>query len=278
MTHFEHTFGQGKTPFTVLPWSHGNGYWYSPIYNLPKTPGANDVYDDRVGFDYHSVQPFAVPNRKGLLTHPAWLIAFSSNSHSDPIRRGRWIREKLLAGVVPDVPITVDAKVPEDATHTLRERVDGVTQKKACFKCHSRMNNLGYPFEAFDDFGRHRTVESLEHPDSLVKAGKGNDPDVYKTKPIDAKGILDGTGDAKLDGDVSDAFDLIDRLARSERVRQSIVRHAFRFFLGRNELPSDAQTLIEADRAYVKSGGSFKAVVVSLLTSDSFIYRKKTEN
>jgi hypothetical protein len=46
--------------------------------------------------------------------------------------------------------------------------------------------------------------------------------------------------------------------------------------MGRNEKLSDSQTLIEADRAYVESGGSFKMVVVSLLTSDSFIYRKET--
>ena len=37
---------------------------------------------------------------------------------------------------------------------------------------------------------------------------------------------------------------------------------------------SDSKTLMEADRAYVESGGSFNAVVISLLTSDSFIYRK----
>ena len=34
------------------------------------------------------------------------------------------------------------------------------------------------------------------------------------------------------------------------------------------------QTLIDADKAYLESGGSFKAVIVSLLTSDSFMYRK----
>ena len=63
-------------------------------------------------------------------------------------------------------------------------------------------------------------------------------------------------------------------LARSERVRRSIIRHAFRFFLGRNERLSDSAALIAADRAYVSSGGSFREVVVSLLTSDSFRYRK----
>jgi len=44
--------------------------------------------------------------------------------------------------------------------------------------------------------------------------------------------------------------------------------------MGRNEMLSDSQTLIDADNAYVESDGSFNAVIVSLLTSDSFMYRK----
>jgi len=87
--------------------------------------------------------------------------------------------------------------------------------------------------------------------------------------------MLIGTEDPKLDGDVEEAFDLIDRLAKSEKVRQSIIRHAFRYFLGRNETLSDSKTLIDADRAYVDNRGSFDEVIVSLLTSDSFIYRKR---
>jgi hypothetical protein len=47
--------------------------------------------------------------------------------------------------------------------------------------------------------------------------------------------------------------------------------------MGRNEMLSDSRTLIDADRSYVESGGSFKAVIVSLLTSDSFMYRKDTK-
>jgi hypothetical protein len=33
--------------------------------------------------------------------------------------------------------------------------------------------------------------------------------------------------------------------------------------------------LIDADKAYLSSNGSFDEVIVSLLTSDSFIYRKR---
>ena len=72
---------------------------------------------------------------------------------------------------MPDVPITVDAVIPEDHHKTLRQRLDGKTGQDDCWKCHKEMNPLGLPFEMYDDFGRHRTEESLEHPDNLIKKG-----------------------------------------------------------------------------------------------------------
>lgn len=170
------------------------------------------------------------------------------------------------------MPITVDAVVPEDHHKTLRERLDKVTSAQECYKCHQYMNPLGLPFEQFDDFGRFRTQEPLEHAENIV--GKNGTLPIYKTLPVNPRGALDSTGVAALNGEVKDAFDMIDRLAQSPRVRQSIIRHAFRFFMGRNEMLSDSRTLMDADKAYVQSGGSFRPVVVSLLTSDSFLYRK----
>ena len=239
---------------------------------------------DMANWNYPATQPAKMENRKGILTHPAWLIAFAGNTATDPIRRGKWVREKLLAGTIPDVPVTVDAVIPEDHHKTLRQRLEAKTQDEYCWKCHERMNPLGVTFEMYDDFGRFRTEESLEHPDNLVKKmpDKGSPQadlrDIYKTLPVDAKGHLAGTGDPKLDGDLKDVIDLAGRLAKSTKVRQSIIRHAFRYFMGRNEVISDSKTLMDADQAYVQSGGSFDAVIVSLLTSDSFIYRKAATN
>lgn len=284
---FEETFGEGRAPFTTVPWAHGYTFHHAPLYNLPPTPGIfrygswksteyrADKVEPREFWDYPAEQPFRIEHRMGILTHPSWLVAHSTNFHADPIRRGRWIREKLLAGRVPDVPITVDATVPDDPEHTFRERVEAVTSGAECWRCHQHMNPLGLPFEAFDDFGRYRTEEVLEHPDNLLERGNGKTTfDVYPTAPVVTTGHLDGTGDSALDGPVEDPFVLIQRLAASERVRQSIVRHAFRFFLGRNETLADAATLQDADRAYVQSGGSFRALVISLLSSDSFRYRR----
>jgi len=232
---------------------------------------------DHNAWSYIAEQPFKIPNRKGILTHPAWLTAHSLNTSTDPVKRGKWVREKLLAGFVPDVPISVDAAIPEDHNKTLRQRLHEKTKHAACWKCHESMNPLGYAFEMFDDFGRFRQKEELEYPEHMIKEAPDQGSytrNTYKTMPLDTTGYLSGSGDDALDGEVQDALDLIDRLAKSDRVRQSIIRHAFRFFMGRNEMLSDSQTLIAADKAYLESKGSFNAVIVSLLTSDSFIYRK----
>lgn len=246
---------------------------------------ATKMYNfDHTTWDYVAEQPFKVPNRIGMLTHPAWLVANSHNAATDLIHRGKWVREKLLGGFVRDVPITVDAKVPEDPHSTMRERFI-LTEGSKCWSCHEKMNPLGYPFESYDDFGRYRTEEAIEYPENIIKTEQvwaRNAKGImsafmvnhYKTKPVDATGFLEGTGDESLDGPVKDVPDMIHRLAKSDRVRQVFIRNVFRYYMGRNETLSDSQTLIEADRVYRESGGSFKELTVSLLTSDSFIYRK----
>lgn len=64
----------------------------------------------------------------------------------------------------------------------------------------------------------------------------------------------------------------LQRLLQRSR-RQVFVRHVFRFFMGRNDTLGDAATLQDAHRAYVESTGSFQALVISLPSPDSFIYR-----
>jgi hypothetical protein len=200
-------------------------------------------------------QPITVPRdqRCGVLTQPSWLVAHSGNFDNDPVRRGKWIREKLLAGYVLDLPITVDAQVPDDETRTLRERFS-VVEEAECWRCHRKMNPLGMPFEAFNHVGRFRDLEL--------------------GRPTDTRGAIDFTGDEALDGEVEGPREMLERIAASDLARQSFVRHVFRYWMGRNELLSDSRTLIAMDQAYVDSGGSFKELLVALLTSDSFLYRK----
>ncbi len=348
------------------------GEEFQAIAKTGKWPGigSNHVYAynldedkaDAVRRDPGDLIALPENERAGMLTHPAWLVAHSANTENDPIRRGKWIREHLLADLVPEVPIGVDAKVPENDQLTFRERMV-ILREEECWRCHKQMNPLGEAFEAYDDFGRFRKEIVLGDADKYFKekrryegqlknwrtdlrkwrsydtkgrAGKvaharemlagleepakevknyqsakrnyennlkrwtkeeehwlkvddqeqqrriadlehriaGAEPPIAVSKPVNARGELRGTGDPDLDGPFESAIELVGRLARSERVRQSFVRHAFRYWMGRNETLDDSPTLMAADQAFVESGGSFKALLVSLLTSDSFLYRR----
>ena len=193
------------------------------------------------------------PNeRLGILTHPVWLASHSDAMDNHAILRGRWIRERLLGDAVPDIPITVDAMLPDEPKSTLRHRMR-VTREKECWRCHQKMDPLGLPFEMYNQLGILRDKE--------------------QGKPVDTSGEIILSGDPALDGPVTNAIDMIKKLAASKRVEQVFVRHVFRFWMGRNETINDAPVLQDAYSAYKNNGGSMKALLTSLLTSDAFLYR-----
>ncbi|QDT12749.1 DUF1588 domain-containing protein [Planctomycetes bacterium K23_9] len=190
--------------------------------------------------------------RMGILTHPSWLVSHSDAMDNHAIRRGRWIYERLLGGGIPDVPITVDAMLPDEPTSTLRHRMR-VTREDYCWTCHKKMDPLGLPFEMYNHAGLYRNTEL--------------------GKPVDTSGEIIDSGAPDLDGKVSNAIEMIQKIAESQRAEQVFVRHAFRFWMGRNETLNDAPVLQNAHLAYRNNGGSMKAMLVSLLTSDAFLYR-----
>jgi hypothetical protein len=246
----EYVLAQDKNVFTELLTT-------SKSFVASTKPAKNQKQDASRSYGLNgspAQQPVELPaeQRCGILTQPSWLVAYSANTENHAILRGKWVREHFLGGYIPDLPITVDAQLPEDPHKTLRQRML-VTHEKYCWQCHQKMNPLGLTFEMYDHFGRFR-AEELK-------------------KPVDASGVVDQTGDARIEGPVDNAIALIKKLAASDRARQVFVRHAFRYWMGRDENAGDAKSLQEADQAYIKSGGSMRALIVALLTSDSFLYR-----
>jgi len=165
---------------------------------------------------------------------------------------GTLANAKLPGGGIPDVPITVDAQLPDEPNVSLRERMR-VTREKYCWSCHEKMDPLGLPLQMYNHAGLYRTTEF--------------------EKPVDTSGEIVDSGDPSLDGPVQNALEMIEKLANSERVEQVFIRHAFRFWMGRNETLHDRPVLLDAHQAYRESGGSMKALIHSLVTSDAFLYR-----
>jgi mono/diheme cytochrome c family protein len=239
-------------------WLTSNHYYVHGTYNFTGPQRARIKWNN--GYkDYHrnynlskeaiGEEPFWIDmptgERAGILTHPAWLLAFSDNEKNQAIQRGRWVTTKLLGGFVSDAPVEVDARLPDDESMTLREKMH-VTRADQCISCHKKMDPTGLPFEQYDLFGKWRTEENA--------------------KPVVTTGSYWGK-------EVKDPVSYVRSLAEEPKVRQVFLRHVFRFFLGRNETLDDAPTLIDMDATYLKTDGSLKETVLTLLTSDSFLYR-----
>lgn len=245
-TYFVNTrYGSKQTAGKLVP-RDTRTRKYQTAFNLP--------LDWRWGAHLQPVK-FRDDERAGVLTHPAWLVAWSGNFENHPVQRGRWIRTHLLGGSVPDVPIGVDARVPEREHTTFRDRLKEATSGAECWRCHRKMDPLGVTFERYDHYGRLQRLD----------AGQ----------PVDTRGTISRTRFPELHRDFANPAEMMDFLANSERVEQVFVRHVFRYFLGRNETLGDANTLQDAHRAYRKSEGSFNELVVSLLSSDSFLLRQQ---
>ena len=245
--------------------------------NKTYKPPGRSIYESYGLKDFPDQQPVELPanERSGILTQPSWLVAHSTSFDNHAIHRGKWIRERLLGNVVPDVPITVDAQLPDAPEKTLRERM-AVTQQAYCWKCHQLMNDLAYPLEQYDHFGRFRLEEQVLDLEATVKntdkKGKSVGP-VMRNVKLNTAGVIAHVGDPSLEGDIMNPAELMKKLAASERVEQVFIRHCFRYWLGRNESPGDAATLQSIHKAYRSSGGSMKSLITSLLSSESFLYR-----
>ncbi len=197
--------------------------------------------------------------RAGVLTHPAWLAAHALAFENDPnvVHRGKWVREQLLCGEVPPLPITVEAAFdPETRHQSARQRMsEQVDSRAECGGCHQLMNPLGYPFEIYNHAGFLRVDDHGSPPDGSA--------------------VLMHMPEPALNGPVRDAVELSEKLAASPHVKRCFIRQTFRYFNGREETQADACTLVAMERAYDDSGGSLSELLIALMSSESFQYRSE---
>lgn len=235
----------GKNATHLLVRRHNVSDKYHTAFSLP--------YDWKYSVEQ---QPVRFPNdeRAGILTHPAWLAAWSGNFENHPVQRGKWIRTHLLGGTVPDVPIGVDARVPEIEHKSFRERLGVATNAAECWRCHKSMDPLGLAFERYDHYGRYQRLDAGQPVDASAEISRTLDPTLHRT--------------------FAGPSEMLDFLGASAFVEQVFIRHVFRYFMGRNETLGDANTLQDAHHTYRTSGGSFNETIVSLLAADSFLLRQ----
>jgi hypothetical protein len=194
------------------------------------------------------------PTRAGVLGHASILAATAHSDQSSPVRRGLWVRQRLLCETFPPPPPTAGGVPDVDPAATTRERFDQHSSDPSCAACHTYIDRLGFGFETFDGIGAYRTTENGQ--------------------PIDAGGVLkdvEGRGTGTEVG-FSTLPELGALLAASEAVERCAVAQSVRFLWGLPVRADDARLtpFVEAFRA---SGGDLGALWVDLVVSDAFVER-----
>jgi hypothetical protein len=180
------------------------------------------------------------------------LIAHADRRQTSPVHRGKLVRTQLLCTVLPDPPVGLDVKAPDlDPALSTRARFERHAADPTCAACHRLMDPIGLAFEGFDATGR----------------GRARDGGV----PVDTRGEVVGS-------DVAGRFDgvaeLAARLAASADVRSCFVSRWFRHVFGRPETAADRCALAEVERRFDASGGRVTELVVALVESDTFRFRR----
>jgi hypothetical protein len=188
--------------------------------------------------------------RSGVLTLAAWLTEKGFSRLPASVRRGKFVRTRLLCQDLGPPDPSADLTPPQlEPGMTNREILAERTKNAPCAGCHALMNDLGFAFESFDAIGRYRTTE-------------------VNGEPIDASGTLVGS-DA--DGSFAGAAELMDRLGKSRQIHDCMAHQVFRYAEGRRPESEDACTMGTLTGA---ENRSIADLLVDIATSDAFRFRR----
>jgi hypothetical protein len=217
------------------------------FYGVPR-PGAGG------GFAPVPVTPES--GRGGLLGLGSVLASHAHSNESSPIKRGVFVRRRLLCQDLPDPPPSLDTTPPGlDPTLTTRERFAAHTADPACSGCHQYIDSVGFGLEGFDGAGARRTVENGRSVDlSGEVLGLEDLGDDTRTP------FHDGPGLAAL-------------IAESEAAQECLPLQYFRYARGIEVTSDDACTVHNLQLTFTESDLSIQDLLVAIVAQPSFAVR-----
>ena len=219
-------------------------------YGLPQKPNDGDNADQLKKYDVANV-----PSRGGLLTQGSVLTV--GGDDASMVTRGLLVMHELLRGVVKDPPPCVDT-TPVPTSPGLSQRAISMKriENETCGGCHRKFEPLAFGLEKFDGLGGYR--EKDEHGNQLREDGAILFPGAaqraeYKT-----------------------TAELMDRLANSDRVRQTITWKLTQFAVGRPLGANDAAKVDKIHAQATEAGGTYQETMVAIVLSD-LVQKIRTE-
>ena len=189
----------------------------------------------------------SVPARGGILTHGSTLTV--GGDEASMVSRGLFVLHDLLRGVVNDPPPCVDTS-PTATKPGLTQRAiaEERVANAQCGGCHSKFEPLAYGLERFDGLGAYH--ERDEHGNALRDDGQI---------------LFPGTAEPV---SYASSAELMDFLAHSDRIKESLTWKLTQFALGRPLGFSDASAVDKIHQKAQKNGGSYQDLITEIVKSD----------
>ncbi len=188
-----------------------------------------------------------VPARGGLLTQGSVLTV--GGDEASTVTRGLFVMHELLRGVVRDPPPCVDTTpVPTKPGLTQRAVAESRLANKSCSGCHAKFEPLSFGLSKFDGLGTYH--EQDEHGNVLRDDGQLLIPG--EARPVKYQS----------------AAEMMDLLAKSDRVRESLTWKVAQFALGRPLGAADARALAEIHHQAQADGGTYHSLMTAIVASD----------
>ncbi|HSI05178.1 MAG: DUF1592 domain-containing protein [Myxococcota bacterium] len=198
---------------------------------------------------------YEATGRRGLLSHASVLSnGGSGGGDTSVIRRGLFVRNRLLCDEIPPPPPELDVNVDQPPAPGPNDCKQDVIARHstdaACSACHALIDPIGRGLERFDLAGRFRTHEP----------GKDFCP-------------LDGVGSLDSQGQFEGPAGLADLLLESELLDACVVEQVLRFTAGRKTMRADKERLAETVSWWRGAGLQLDTLLVEIVASPAFRHR-----
>jgi hypothetical protein len=193
--------------------------------------------------------------RGGVLTSAAVLMLQADPGRTNVPRRGNFIADRILGAPPPPPPPVVPAledSGKDGKPRALRELLEIHRRNPECASCHAKIAPLGFSLENYDAIGRWREQD----------AGQ----------PINASGEL--PGGRKFSGPV-ELKDIL--LEQKHAFARNLAKNLLIYALGRGLHGEDECVIREAVSASEQNQDKLSEMIVAVVKSVSFRYRRNAE-
>ena len=236
--------GQGDRRFGTLL-SAGHSFINESLAKLYGITGVKGNELRKVNLD--------ATQRSGVVTHASFLTATAGSVLSTPIRRGRFLFERLATcQAVPSPEGTIPDPPPARDGASVRDQLSEHSANGVCKGCHMYMDPIGFAFGSYDQLGRFRTMDE-------------------RGRPIDATGTLPGLASGPLS--FNGAVDLAKKLAGTPETQKCFARQLYRFALRKAVGPDDETSADAMADLFVRSGLDLRELLVAATQTFSFYNR-----